>query len=94
MRENLDELSKGELIALVRQMQVVISSLESEISRLKKDSSTSSKPPSSDIVKPKPKDPSGKVKKRRRVVADNLGTPNKPERCFRAKRLTTRMSMF
>jgi len=48
--------------------------LEAEVARLKKNSSTSSKPPSSDIVKPPaPPLPRGKRKKRRRG-----GQPNHP----------------
>ena len=43
-----------------------IAELEAEVARLKKDSSTSSKPPSSDIVNPKPKTAERRGKKRRK----------------------------
>ena len=41
-----------------------IAELEAEVARLKKNSSNSSKPPSSDIVKPPHADPSGGKKRR------------------------------
>ncbi len=49
-----------------RQQEQRIAELEAQVARLKKDSSTSSKPPSSDIVKKKPKPPKGKRGKRKR----------------------------
>ena len=56
MADDLEQLSKPRLIALVRQLMERVERLEAEVARLKKDSSNSSKPPSSDIVKP-PKAP-------------------------------------
>src|SRR3989338_5584101 len=61
--KELESLSKPALITIIRAMAAKIAALEHEITqlqeqvaRLSKDSSTSSKPPSSDIVKPpKPK---------------------------------------
>jgi len=43
-----------ELWAIIQKLERRIAELEAEVARLKKDSSTSSKPPSSDIVKPAP----------------------------------------
>jgi transposase len=55
----LKSLSKNDLVRLILKLQERVEELEREISRLRKDSSTSSKPPSSDIVKPpKAKPPS------------------------------------
>jgi transposase len=52
--------------AAVAPLRARIAELEAEIARLKKNSSTSSKPPSSDIVKPpKPKLPGGQRRKRK-----------------------------
>ena len=45
----------AELKALVAALSKRIAELELELAKARKDSSTSSKPPSSDIVKPKPK---------------------------------------
>ena len=73
MADDLEQLSKPELIALVRQLlkrieridqlEARIVQLEAENARLKKNSSNSSKPPSSDIVKPKLKPLQGKKRK-------------------------------
>jgi transposase len=55
------------LLARIAKQDAEIQRLHAEIARLKKDSSTSSKPPSSDIVKPpRPAPASGKRRKRRR----------------------------
>jgi hypothetical protein len=55
-----------ELKALVAQLTKRVAELELELAKAKKDSSTSSKPPSSDITKPKPKKKPGRRKKPRR----------------------------
>lgn len=57
-RDELKRLSKNELIRLVLDLAGRVEALEKMVARSRKDSSTSSKPPSSDIVKP----PSGKPK--------------------------------
>ncbi len=69
--EQLEQLSKPQLIALVRellnridQLESRVAQLEAENARLKKNSSNSSKPPSSDIVKPKLPDKRGKGKRK------------------------------
>ncbi|MBN1513184.1 MAG: hypothetical protein JXB13_14305 [Phycisphaerae bacterium] len=48
----LESYTKEELIALIRQLLARIEKLEAEVARRDKNSSNSSKPPSSDIVKP------------------------------------------
>ena len=50
--KELECLSKPALITIIRAMAAKIAALEEQIARLSKNSSTSSKPPSSDIVKP------------------------------------------
>ena len=55
-----------ELKALVAALTKRVAELELELAKAKKDSSTSSKPPSSDITKPKPKKKPGRRKKPRR----------------------------
>lgn len=55
-----------ELKALVAKLTKRVAELELELAKAKKDSSTSSKPPSSDITKPKPKKKPGRRKKPRR----------------------------
>jgi len=65
MADNLEQLSKRQLIALVRQLIGRVEAFERENAQLKKNSSTSSKPPSSDIVKPESKPAKGKGCKRK-----------------------------
>jgi transposase len=79
MREDLPRLSQQELIALVEQLLERVevleqrnAELEAEVARLRKNSSTSSKPPSSDIVKP-PK--SGKRRSGKRQAGGQPGHP-------------------
>lgn len=55
--QELESLSKLELIAIIRSQESRITQLEEHVAVLLKNSSNSSKPPSSDIVKP-PKSPS------------------------------------
>lgn len=50
--DELKRLSKRQLIRMVLELQQRVAALEAEVARLRKNSSTSSKPPSSDIVKP------------------------------------------
>lgn len=58
---------RGLIEAAVTPLRARIAELEAEVARLKKDSSTSSKPPSSDIVKlPRPAPVGGERRKRRR----------------------------
>jgi len=83
----LEQLSKPELITLVKQLfdrleqaELRIAQLEAQVeqltqenARLKKDSSTSSKPPSSDIVKPAP--PPAKRGRGKRKIGGQPGHP-------------------
>lgn len=55
-----------ELKALVAALTKRVAELELELAKAQKDSSTSSKPPSSDITQPRPKKASGRRKKPRR----------------------------
>lgn len=63
----MDELkrqSKRQLIRMILELQQRVAKLEAEVARLRKDSSTSSKPPSSDLVKPpRPAPPAGKKRR-------------------------------
>jgi len=62
---SLLDLSKEELVAIILDLRKRLEALEVEVARLRKNSSNSSKPPSSDIVKPpKPPAPSGRRKRR------------------------------
>jgi transposase len=56
----------------VRQLQADNQQLKDQVARLKRDSSNSSKPPSSDIVKPKNESPQGK---RKRTIGGQEGHP-------------------
>lgn len=62
-RKELKRLSKNELIRLVLDLVRRVEALESQIARWRKNSSTSSKPPSSDIVKA----PKGKSRSKRGI---------------------------
>jgi transposase len=65
-KDELKRLSKNDLVRLVLGLQERVKELEKMVARLLKNSSTSSKPPSSDIVKPpKPKPRKGRRGKRR-----------------------------
>lgn len=57
--------TKRELLAIVDRLEERIAELEAELAKARKNSSTSSKPPSSDVVKP-PK-PKSKVKKNGKI---------------------------
>lgn len=68
MDVSLHELSRDELLALTKQLLERIAALEVELAKARKNSSNSSKPPSSDIVKP-PADPgrNGGPRRRHRI---------------------------
>ncbi len=58
--------TKRELLGIIARLEARIAELEAEVARLRKNSATSSKPPSSDVVKPpKPKPKSGGTKRKR-----------------------------
>jgi len=65
----------------------LIKSLQTELAKTRKDSSTSSKPPSSDIVKPKKEKPTKKGKKRKR--GGQPGHPKHDRPAFRPEEVTT-----
>jgi len=65
-KDELKQLSKNDLVRLVLSMQERLEALERRVARGRKDSSTSSKPPSSDIAKP-PKPKSKKGGKKRKI---------------------------
>ena len=66
-RKELKRLSKNELVRLVLDLARRIDVLEELVARSRKDSSTSSKPPSSDIVKPPRGEPKGKDGRKRAI---------------------------
>lgn len=77
---SLLDLSKEELVAIILDLRKRIEVLEAEVARLRKNSSNSSKPPSSDIVKPpKPPAPSGR---RTRRVGGQPGHPRHERTMF------------
>jgi transposase len=68
----LNECSKAELIGIIRELNERLARLEAEAARLRKNSSNSSKPPSSDIVKP-PKPPEKPQGKRKHKIGGQPG---------------------
>lgn len=72
--------TRRELLAVIERLERRIAELEAQVARLRKDSSTSSKPPSSDIVKP-PKPPAPKGMKQCRKGAQP-GHPRHERRIF------------
>ena len=72
MRKRKDAPSRRELLAIIRRLEARnaeleerIGELETELAKARKNSSTSSKPPSSDIVKPPKSSPPGSPGKRK-----------------------------
>jgi len=73
--------SRRELLAVIERLEKRIAELEAEVARLRKDSSTSSKPPSSDIVKkPSPAPKSGQAGKRN--IGGQPGHPKHERKAF------------
>jgi transposase len=77
-----ENLSRAELLVLVEQLRMMveqqaqkIGELERELAASRKNSSNSSKPPSSDIVKPPPDAGKGKGKRKRRKRGGQPGHP-------------------
>ena len=82
--EQVQAMIETAVAKAVAPLKARIAELEAEVARLKKSSATSSKPPSSDIVKPpRPLSPGGPRKKRRRGGQSghdrHLRTPLPPE---------------
>ena len=76
----LEACTNAELIAIILRLKEQVDGLEqhvcdleAQIAKLRKDSSTSSKPPSSDIVKPPKSIPKGKHKEQRRKIGGQVG---------------------
>ncbi len=78
----LDACTNAELIAVILRLEERNAALEAEIAKLRKNSSTSSKPPSSDIVKPPKAKPKGKGKKQRRKIGGQEGHPRHERQSF------------
>jgi transposase len=94
----LRQCSKAELVAIIQRQEKSIHRLEkqvadlrAEIAKLRKNSSTSSKPPSSDLVKPpKPKPKGeGKGKNPRRKIGGQPGHPKHEREPFAVEELDT-----
>ncbi|MEA3226223.1 MAG: IS66 family transposase, partial [Planctomycetota bacterium] len=77
--------TEEEVQALLAPLQTKITQLEAMIARLQKNSSNSSKPPSSDIVKPKAK----KRKKDKRKIGAQPGHPRHERALFPEKDIKT-----
>ena len=89
----LHQLSKAELIAIILRLEEQVARLEKriakfekEVAKLRKNSSTSSKPPSSDIVKP-PK-PKGRKSKKQRKIGSQPGHPKHERKPFAEEDVT------
>jgi transposase len=83
----LEQCSKLELIAIIRQMDrrlaelgAQVGALQAQNAKLRKNSSTSSKPPSSDVVKPPKSKPKGRKKKRK--IGGQPGHPKRQRPAF------------
>ena len=78
--QELKKLSKRQLILMILELQQQIAELKAEVARLRKDSSNSSKPPSSDIVKPPRPTPQDQTLARR--IGAQLGHPKHQRQPF------------
>jgi len=83
----IEECTKAELIAIILRMEdhvarleKRVAELEAENAKLRKNSSTSSKPPSSDVVKPPKSKPKGRKKKRK--IGGQPGHPKQERPAF------------
>ena len=93
--ESLAACTKAELIAIILRLEKQgarleqrVSDLAAENAKLRKNSSTSSKPPSSDIVKPPKGKPKGKHKKQRRKIGGQEGHPKHERQPFAVEDLS------
>ena len=87
--EALEARTNAELIAIILRLEEQVARLEKRITdleadnaKLRKNSSNSSKPPSSDIVKPPKTKPKGKRKKERRKIGGQKGHPKHERQPF------------
>ena len=82
-----------ELVATIQELQARIVELEAELAKARKNSQTSSKPPSSDMVKPKPKNKkSGRPKKRKQ--GGQPGHRRHERKAFEVKRGSVGWNVF
>ena len=93
--EAFEAYTKAELIAIILRLEEQVArlekhntELETEIAKLRKNSSTSSKPPSSDIVKPPKPKPKGKRNKERRKIGGQKGHPKHERQPFAVEDLS------
>jgi transposase len=70
----------AQLLEEVRMLRAEVATLKEEVARLKKNSSNSSKPPSSDIVNPQP----ANNKKKKRKIGGQIGHPKYHRALFEA----------
>ena len=82
----LEACTNAELIAVILRLEQRVAQLEAENAKLRKNSSTSSKPPSSDLVKPPKAKPKGK--KQRRKIGGQKGHPKHERQPFAAEDLS------
>src|SRR5574340_548498 len=81
-RKEVDEMIEAAVATATAPLRERIAALEAELAKAKKNSSTSSKPPSSDIVKPKTPLPQGGKKRKQGGQPgheQNLRSPFQPE---------------
>lgn len=90
----LNRYTNAELIAIILRLEERIAELEkrnadleAENARLRKNSSNSSKPPSSDIVKPTKTKSQGKRKTQRRKIGGQKGHPKHQRQSFAAENI-------
>jgi len=72
----------AELMAEVERLRGELQALRQEVARLKKNSQNSSKPPSSDIVKPAPSPPAAGRRRKRRAIGGQPGHAKHQRRPF------------
>jgi DNA-directed RNA polymerase subunit RPC12/RpoP len=87
---SLVELSKKELVAIILDLRNRVEALEAEVARLRKNSSNSSKPPSSDIVKPP--QPPVPVGRRKRRIGGQPGHPRHDREAFAPEQIDQTLS--
>ena len=78
----------AELEAEVAELKAQVALLSEQVAKLAKNSSNSSKPPSSDIVKPPKTEPKGKRKNERRKIGGQKGHPKHDRQPFAVEDLS------
>lgn len=87
-REQAYQRRIAELEAEVAELKAQVARLSELVAKLSKNSSNSSKPPSSDIVKPPKSKPKGKGKKGRRKIGGQKGHPKHEREPFAVEELS------